>query len=128
MKRTWDRIHAWLKANAPEVLANLRPGATAQQIRAAERAMGVTLPDDVKAAYRIHDGQEYGQDLLYGRRWDPLAQVVANWRSLKGFVDDGTFPPASEVPAGAATRADHWHPGWVPLASNEMGDHLCLDL
>src|SRR4051812_40325535 len=37
----WDRIHVWLAANAPEVLASLRPGATDEAICAAEETMAV---------------------------------------------------------------------------------------
>jgi cell wall assembly regulator SMI1 len=128
MKRLFDRIHVWLAANAPEVLASLRPGATEEAIRAAEREMGVTLPDDVRAAYRIHDGQEWGHDLVYGRQWLPLADVVGTWRSLKKMIDGETVAPADKVPAKEATRADYWHPAWIPLASNESSHHLCLDL
>ena len=45
--------------------------------------MGVTFPDDVRAAYRIHDGQAWGHDLLFGRRWNSLADVVGSWREMK---------------------------------------------
>jgi cell wall assembly regulator SMI1 len=128
MKRLFDRLHAWLSANAPEVLASLRPGATEEAIRAAEAFTCVALPDSVRAAYRIHDGQEYGQDLLYGRRWLPLADVVGSWRAMKARVDDGSFPLADHVPPDEATRADYWHPAWIPLASNDAGGLLCLDL
>jgi cell wall assembly regulator SMI1 len=124
MKRLFDRIHVWLRANAPEVLASLRTGATEEAIRAAEREMGVSLPDDVRAAYRIHDGQA-GQNLFGGRLWLPLADVVGTWRRMKGCVEDG--PPA-EVPAEADVREDYWHPAWIPLAWGEWGDLLCIDL
>jgi len=125
MKCIFDRIHAWLKANAPEVLASLRPGATQEQIRAAERQMGVTLPDDVRAAYRIHDGQT-GQDLFDGRMWLPLADVVSLWRRMKeGCDEDG---PPDAVPEGAEVRTDYWRPGWIHLAAGGRGDRLFVDL
>lgn len=124
MKCVWDRLHVWLAANAPQVLASLRPGATTEQIRAAEAEMGLTLPDDVRAAYLVHDGQT-GEALFEGRVWLPLADVVATWQRMKGLLEDG--PPA-DVPAEADVRVDYWHPGWVPLAWGGRGDLFCIDL
>src|SRR5215471_12466816 len=87
MKCIWDRIHFWLAGNAPLVLASLRPGATEEQIRAAERELGVTLPEDVKACYRIQDGQNdyddgYPLGFLYGHPWCGLERIVKEWRKL----------------------------------------------
>jgi cell wall assembly regulator SMI1 len=94
MKRIWDRIHVWLAANAPHVLASLRPGASEEQLRAAEATMGCRLPDDVRAAYRIHDGQEHGHDLLYGRWWGSLENVVEWWQASEVFAD--RTPPTTD--------------------------------
>jgi cell wall assembly regulator SMI1 len=84
MKHLWDRIHVWLAANAPEVLAGLRRPATAKQVRAAEKAMGVTLPDDVKAAYCIHDGEE-----VYGKAPSPGALSGWRWMTLQDMAEHG---------------------------------------
>src|SRR5262249_39429588 len=61
MKQIWERIHTWLRQHAPAVLDSLRPGATEETLRAAEEAMGVKLPADVRQSYRIHDGQSAGE-------------------------------------------------------------------
>jgi cell wall assembly regulator SMI1 len=127
MKPIWDRIHVWLAANAPVVLASLRPGATEQQIRAAERAMGVTLPDDVRAAYRIHDGNA-NASFLYGRYWNSLQEMVDYWRFMKGLLDDGRFARSDALVPGEETRSDYWHPAWIPLALDETSSFMALDL
>src|SRR5437764_496381 len=57
MKPLFDRIHACLARHAPLVLDDLRPPAAPKRIRAAEKAMGLSFPEDVKAAYLVHDGQ-----------------------------------------------------------------------
>ena len=41
MKTIWDRIHVWLQANAPDVLASLRPGASDEQVRSAAQAASI---------------------------------------------------------------------------------------
>jgi cell wall assembly regulator SMI1 len=107
MKTIWDRIHTWLAFHAPAVLASLRPGASERQVRAAEEAMQVTLPDDVRACYRIHDGQDpaangWRPPFLHGWGWLPLEDVVAQWRHWQGegTIDD----PARELLAGSFTE------------------------
>ena len=52
MKPLFDRIHVWLSAHAPEVLAAFRPGAGEEEILAAEKEIGVALPDAVPTPVR----------------------------------------------------------------------------
>ena len=54
IERLWKRIEAWLASHAPAVLNKLQPGASAQAIRQAEQALGMALPEEVRASYRIH--------------------------------------------------------------------------
>jgi cell wall assembly regulator SMI1 len=139
MKTIWDRIHVWLAANAPVVLESLRPGATDEAIRAAEEAMGVTLPDDVRACYRIHDGQQpvlvnvtYWPGLravptfLYADPWLGLKEMVECWEVLHSLL--GEFSEVSSSPRGPI-RSDWWHPKWLPVTKyGGGGDYHCLDL
>jgi len=133
MKTVWDRIHVWLQANAPEVLANLRPGATEEAIRAAEAEMGVTLPDDVRASYLVHDGQEVlrdagcGRAFLYGWELCSLARILQSWRCHKDLLDNGTFDDVKSDPS-SKVRRDWWHPAWVPVTNSGMGYCHCIDL
>jgi cell wall assembly regulator SMI1 len=137
MKRLFDRIHVWLAANAPLVLDSLRPGASEEAIRTAEAEMGVTLPDDVKAAYRIHDGQGTAEDspiswppgFLYGWEWYSVEGIVDQWRSMKDFVEGGSGIPAEwrKEPTGPV-RDDWYHLAWIPLTGNMSGDYHCSDL
>jgi cell wall assembly regulator SMI1 len=133
VKTLWDRLHTWLRANAPVVLASLQRGASPEQIAAAEAALGVTLPDDFKAAYRIHDGQKEGR-----RDWPPgflegmwwwyrLQDVVADWRSWVDLLNKGTFDRVRCNPRGPI-QAVWWHPRWIPFGSTPSGGNVCLDL
>ena len=77
---TWDRIHLWLAAHAPDVLASLGPPATESQFQAAEQTIGAELPEDVKACYRVHNGQLKlftAPSIFYGHRWHSLADMAA---------------------------------------------------
>lgn len=132
MKPVWDRLHVWLAANAPEVFASLRPGATEEQIRTAEREMGVRLPRDVKACYRVHDGQAEGSygwppGFLYGDEWYSLEGMTDAWRGMKEFVEGGIPDDWRKEPTGPV-RTDWYHLAWIPLTGSVSGDHHCSDL
>ena len=71
METIWNRIETWLVANAPEILNNLQPGATDEAIKQAEIFLGIELPEDVKASYRLHNGQDGYNGLMDG--WELLS-------------------------------------------------------
>jgi cell wall assembly regulator SMI1 len=125
MKRLFDRMHVWLAANAPDVLESFGPGATDEAIRAAEHEIGVTLPADVRAAYRIHNGCY--QAFLYSDEWNDLEGLVRQWRVLKGLLDDGSFAPNRGISSGPI-RAVWYHPAWLPISDSGFGYHFCLDM
>ncbi len=127
IKDIWDRIEAWLGTNAPEMLSSLRPGATRDDIQAAEVTLCVTFPDDMVSSYLVHDGQE---DLSYALMgdWDVLSLelMVIQWEIMRNLppdddprdVDDPTNP----------VRPDWWNLRWVPVSYDDGGDLRCVDL
>lgn len=131
MKDLWQRFETWLSAHAPHLLGNLREGATREQVAAAEAILGVRFPKGVIDSYRIHDGQKltrYKGALFGGCPLLPLRTMVQHWSVLKGLHDRGEFEGVRGHPNGPI-RDDWWNPRWIPLTSNEAGDHpVCLDL
>ncbi len=95
----WRTIDAKVEfAGASESFAE---GAADTAIEAAQRALGVELPPEFVASYRVHDGQQTGVEFLFGpyRLWC-LEEVVENHRALLasgcdsgeqlvGFADNG---------------------------------------
>jgi cell wall assembly regulator SMI1 len=124
MKCLWDRIHVWLAQNAPEVRRSLRRGASEAQLLAAEAKLGVRLPDDVRAAYRIHDGARL--PFLYGWSWYSLTEMVAEWRQLQEFRAQGIFGDNSGR-ADGPVRPVWYDPAWVPITRSGYGHRHCLD-
>jgi cell wall assembly regulator SMI1 len=90
MKEYWDRIERWLTANAPDILKDMRPGASADDIRWAEQQLGCAFPEEVREWCTIHNGSESCALLEY---WDfhSLAEAVEAWRSLRRLYDSGSF-------------------------------------
>jgi cell wall assembly regulator SMI1 len=110
MKAIWKRIHAWLDTNTPEGYGQLCPGARAEAIQEAENSMGLKLPRDVKASYRIHDGQDNEPGLIGGEGWCLLSlqEMVKQWRRW--------------------SQADPRDAHYVPVAWGGTGDYVFLDL
>lgn len=129
MDQIWERIEAWLRANAPELAAALNPPASAEQIAATERALGIQFPADVRATYFRHDGQDRdAPGLLDGWEWLSLERIQEEWQVWKGLLDGGDFANIQSEGDGQNVRQDWWHPAWIPLTYNGSGDHDCLDL
>jgi cell wall assembly regulator SMI1 len=109
MKAVWKRIHAWLDANAPADYGQLRPGVIADAIQAAEKSMGLKLPADIKASYRVHDGQRKEPGLIGGEGWCLLSlkEMVKLWRQ--------------------GAKSNSKDAGCVPFAWGGAGDYIFLD-
>ncbi len=128
MEGTWARIERWLAESAPDVLHSLRAGAPDEQISNAEAALGVTLPEDVRTSYRMHDGQSPdGPGLVDAWEFLSLSRMVEEWRIWKGLLDGGDLAEAKSEPEEGVAD-DWWSPKWVPLTYSGSGDHHCLDL
>ena len=64
MRDIWIRIETWLAENARSVLESLNEGATDQEIGDTEAFLGITFPEDMRALFRIHNGQSLDGDGL----------------------------------------------------------------
>ncbi|MDC0715802.1 SMI1/KNR4 family protein [Nannocystis bainbridge] len=85
--RTAEEVFVEVEARAEEVGVELRDGASAREIARTEKALGVTLPEDVRAWYRRHDGSA-GDDFPY--LW-PLAFIREQQRYLADLLDAQWF-------------------------------------
>lgn len=128
MQTIWARIDTWLMANAPGVFKALQPGASDDQIEAFEKVLGVRLPDDVKASFRIHNGQlDYEYGLIDGRELLSLARIQDEWLVWKDLLESNMFEDMESEPE-PGIRADWWNAAWIPLTHDGSGNHDCLDL
>jgi cell wall assembly regulator SMI1 len=128
MQEIWERIDAWLRVNASKVFDRLQPGASDSAIEAVENALSIQFPDDVKASYRIHNGQsdsDYGL-MVDAQEFLSLERIQAEWSVWKGLLDKGSFEGGSDPDQGI--RADWYNAKWIPLTSDGCGDNYCLDL
>ncbi len=138
MRRLWERLEA-VAATTP-LPPRLRPPATEAAIRAAERTLGMTIPDDFRASLLVHDGQEPPGDdeeeddvfawLPGHARLAPLDAIVDGWtRECETFATQHAGEAPTEIEDG---RLYHylWHPRRIPIAGNRWWDqdNTLLDL
>jgi len=92
----WRTFEAWLTDNGGEALLPLlHPGVEESEIEAVERSFGLSLPDDFRAFYRIHNGAFFwlGQENLLSLE-EALAetqmrqQTAANNSTSSGLITE----------------------------------------
>ena len=137
MRSLWARIENWLAGNAPEILENLNPGATDQEISSTEDFLGISFPEDVKDYYRIHNGQKSWVDTPDQQQWNyclmdmwqllSLARIQEEWSVWKGLLDSGEFNDYY-MTLDTGMVSGWWNSKWIPLTSDKSGDHHCLNL
>lgn len=89
-----------------------------------EAAIGASLPAEVHELYA--SGREIDDAQLYSP-----ADILLTWSLYARMADedprDWYQPVLYDGPRGAV-RTVSFHPLWVPFASNDWGDNLCIDL
>jgi cell wall assembly regulator SMI1 len=139
MNDLWDRLKSHFEKHAPAVLGTLNPAAAESKIRAAEKRLGVSLPADLIASLKIHNGQvwngislvpaEHNRLHLWVATWgylSPLEQVVrdtlSEWKgmaNLSFYAEDFRY-------RGPVRRSGNW--SWLVFVNSGSGDRLGLDL
>ncbi len=108
----WDRIEAWLRANAPGSYAELPPPATPGGVQEAQDAVGCAFPAELVASLARHDGS--GEFALPPHHQLYDARLIATEYRVYRRVDQGRRP-------GQRTW---WESRWIPLAADGCGNSL----
>jgi len=84
--RTAAEVFAEVEARAAEVGVELRDGAASREIARTEKALGLSLPDDIRAWYRLHDGSDGTDPFLW-----PLAHIREARKHLEDLLEPHHF-------------------------------------
>jgi cell wall assembly regulator SMI1 len=127
MRVLWDRLER--AASDAGIALRLRPGASEGAVRAAERTMGLSFPEALRASLLVHDGQEPDTEGSGRFAWlpghEPLARldaIVEQWTQESAlFKANYANTPPEDIEGG---RLFHflWHPKRIPLAGNPWWD------
>jgi cell wall assembly regulator SMI1 len=123
MRHLWERIERALRAHAPDTAATLAPPATDQELTALETAIGLALPEDLRASLKIHDGQRdpsrchgfTGEGILLG-----ASEITERWRMVTE-IDEG------ERSHAAPGQGPWWETSCIPFTDAE-GNMLGVDM
>jgi cell wall assembly regulator SMI1 len=131
MQQYWNQIERLFQERLPKGSHRyFAPGASEKAIAGLERHIGLQLPNDFQAFYRIHNGQGngvfglvFGLELLSIKR---IKQEWDNWNSLGDDLNVELAPAMSSEPKGFV-KPLYLNPKWVPFTTDQTGTHLGMD-
>lgn len=116
VRQAWDELLSAAGQAGYAVRELVRPPASAEQVAAAEEAIGRRLPADLAALYQVSDGQVDWIDLVGGTAGGPRQR--GRWAGSL-FGDGWTFNPLTEL------RTQYQ--GWADLRAQYTPDELADD-
>ncbi|ASO22664.1 cell wall assembly regulator SMI1 [Actinoalloteichus hoggarensis] len=125
----WNRILQWSARYAPGTHAQLADGASGADIDAAEREFGFEVNPELRSWWSVCGGT---RELRFAEVFPPFytpcgpAESARSWLVSKQVWRESWEQPDAGRLAGS--RAHGYHPRFVPIAFDGMGDHLVVDL
>lgn len=112
----WNRILAWLAEHAPTTRAVLRPGSDAR--------LDLEVPAELTQWWAAFGGT---QELSFAEILPPFYTPVGPDRAIRlRERNRAHFTTDLDSEAGALTQG--FHPDWLPIAFDGLGDVLAVDL
>ncbi|KAG8867722.1 Cell wall assembly regulator [Serendipita sp. 405] len=138
--QSWSRIQAWLARHYPELGDTLNYGALPADLQEIQQLFGFALPPTVRESYLRIDGQEAEssagctEGLFFGLQLLSLEEMLEEWKFWREVDDDpttGANPKLQSkmrsIPSGWI-RCDYSNRGWLPLATDRVGNYLGVDM
>lgn len=125
----WKRIFKWYKTHAdksssPEFHRRQKP-VPAKELASTEKKMSLIFPDDLRATYRLFDGDQ-DCSIYLNYYMMPLSEIFRTWEMLAELRDESNDVHSS--PKGPIKHHQWWSLKWIPFLSNGGGDHYCIDM
>jgi internalin A len=124
-----NRLQAMLKDALPQLEGSLRGPANEKTLAEAEIELGLVLPEELRALYLLHDGEETnGPGLFMGLRFLPVEELVQHWKVWAELEADwGVEAEHYSVPMGWIQER-YINRGWLPIGEDGGGNHIGIDL
>jgi len=132
MTRAWERFERALPKLGAED-ASLAAGASEAAMLEFEAETGLILPAELRAYWRRHDGEGPPQSGIVDFRllsFSEAKQTLVDWADVRerlGSELKHINRASSSHPIDAIQR-QYSTPGWVPLLSDDEGNHIGVDL
>ncbi|MDG0026541.1 SMI1/KNR4 family protein [Trinickia sp. Y13] len=126
--QSWAHLEAWLQAQPRAIPGGFNAGASDDDIKILEGALGVKLPQDFVESLKRHNGQaDQGGVCFEGESLLDIQGILSEWTTWRELVVEGEFDGMTSDP-DAGVKDDWYNLKWIPLTRNGMGDGLCIDL
>ncbi len=119
MKKIWDDIKVFLKANVPSVIDTLNGPATEEELRQLETEVGYELPGDFKEFMLVHNGQNDPsrlETLCEEGTLLSISSIIETYQMLNQINESEDIGPV-----------EWWDRKYLPITDCE-GDHLAINL
>lgn len=126
MQSLWQRLTQWAATCPLDITFN--PGASESAITAAETALGVAFPADLREYLALANGERWNSDGFIGD-WQllELKVIVKEARAMRALVEEGSFGDNTNA-ATPAIKDRWWNPQWLPIVTSGSGHFFCADL
>ena len=99
MQMVWNTLESWLAENAPHLKQALKPGVQEDEVERLEKRIGVKLPEDFVAFYKIHNGQDAeSEGIIDAEELLSFERIMEEWKVWKDLADTETFEAAAQAP------------------------------
>ena len=118
IKQDWKRIEEWLQANAEEIHRSLEKPAREAEITAAEKALGLTVPKELRALLLLVNGSN--ETGVFGK-WaiNDTRQIVSEFKT--------NIEVAAELAGRGFDDDPYWKASYIPVMSDGAGNSMALD-
>jgi len=127
IEESWARVTVWLAEHAPASYTTLNPPASAEELLACERGLGMALPAELRRLLLVNNGvAEFDADGTYhrgaaflpgGHLLLPAAGLASESLSLVKILGD----------LGDDMAGYWWHPEWVLFGRHIAADGMAID-
>lgn len=118
IRNSIERISRWMNAHdAPLLVANLAPPASAERLSAAEAEFGFGLPSELRALWSLHDGQrEPGNGFV--ESYD-LLSIQGALDETRGLLAAVAYARESPDWNSGVTKEELYSNHWLPFAARD---------
>ena len=103
LAQTFADLAAFIQEHHPDLIADLNPPATDEQLDTLETLIGQRLPEDFRQLYRLANGQDGLETPLFpnGYQFMTLDEIGSEWTAMKRISSNPMLFWEDDTPQGA---------------------------
>ncbi|MFJ2899094.1 SMI1/KNR4 family protein [Streptomyces sp. NPDC087218] len=123
----WNRLVQWLHDNAPASAAALRPSAAAEEIVAAEQAIGVPFPAALRTWLMLNNGVQVADGRLDRAPVRDGCFLLDGYHPLSTALIPHVYQRMMPTPGDVNSYRSWWNPRWIPFAADDWSYGFFID-